>query len=210
MIKDSAKTIVCYGDSNTWGRVPGGDRYPRSVRWVSVLQNLLGDDYEVINEGLSARTFIAEDPEFPERTGITHLKAILKTHRTNNTIDLVIVALGTNDVKNIYNLSANNIGGHLEKTLDLIKSEGINNVLVLAPTEIIAREDDTVDERFENGPKISKELPALFRKVCDSKNCHFLNMQDYITSSKVDGFHLEPEAHQKLAEVLSQEIKKII
>src|SRR5688572_27059842 len=117
-IKDSAKTIVCYGDSNTWGRIPGGARYPRSVRWTGVLQNLLGEEYEVINEGLSARTLVAVDPQNPERTGITHLKSILLTHKP---VDAIIVMLGINDIKSRFNLTANDIASHLEQTINLIK-----------------------------------------------------------------------------------------
>lgn len=61
MIKTSAKTILCYGDSNTWGNVPSSFlRYPRDVRWPAVLQNLLGEDYEVISEGLCGRTLKSE------------------------------------------------------------------------------------------------------------------------------------------------------
>ncbi|MDP3962781.1 MAG: GDSL-type esterase/lipase family protein, partial [bacterium] len=107
MLKDSAKTILCYGDSNTWGAIPSaGQRYPRSVRWTGVLQNLLGDDYEVLSEGLCGRTFVASDPAKSHRIGITHLQALLETH---DPIDFLIIMLGTNDVKSTYNLSPEDI-----------------------------------------------------------------------------------------------------
>jgi len=73
-IKDSAKTIVCFGDSNTWGMMPRANkRYPRSMRWTNILQKLLGEEYEVVNEGLCGRTFVATDITRPQVTGITHL-----------------------------------------------------------------------------------------------------------------------------------------
>jgi lysophospholipase L1-like esterase len=70
-----AKVVVCYGDSNTWGAHPfDDDRFPANIRWVGVVQDLLGPEYEVINEGLCGRTFVAEDPVKPFRTGIAMLK----------------------------------------------------------------------------------------------------------------------------------------
>jgi len=210
--KDSAKTILCYGDSNTRGSVPKladspSEKHPRSVRWTGVLQNLIGDDFEIINEGLSGRTLVAFNSEYPERTGITHLKAILLTHRP---IDLVIVMLGTNDVKDIYNLSAEQISEHLEQTIKLIQEQGVQKTLVVCPAKVIAREDGTVDARFSKAPEKMEKLPLLFKEVAEKYNCNFLNLQEHITSSKIDGFHLEPEMHRKIGELLAKEISKIL
>jgi len=205
--KDSAKTIVCYGDSNTWGRIPEGERYPRSIRWPGALQMLLGENYEVVEEGLNGRTFVAEDLEAPQKTGITHLKAILKTHLP---IDLIIVMLGTNDVKILYNLNAEEIAQHLEETIKLIQVEGIKKILVVCPPSIVERSDGKTDERYINRSKITEELPEHFKKVSDKSGCSYINAEEYISSSKIDGFHFDSEMHKKLAEVLSKEIKKII
>ena len=60
------KTILCYGDSNTFGYVPagGGKWYPEDVRWTGVLQDDLGDAYRVIEEGCSGRTTDIDPPVF--------------------------------------------------------------------------------------------------------------------------------------------------
>ena len=80
-IKPNAKTIVCYGDSNTWGAIPNNPgRFSRDVCWTGVLQKELGSDYEVINEGLCGRTFIVEEKGKEHRVGITHLESILNTN----------------------------------------------------------------------------------------------------------------------------------
>lgn len=211
-INDSAKTIVCYGDSNTWGSVPrGGEvqgrtRYPRSVRWTGVLQKLLGEDYEIINEGTSARTFVVKEEEKPERTGITHLRSILKT---NAPVDLIIIALGTNDTKGRYALSAEMIASHLEQTIQLIKEEGVKNILVLCPSIPVLNSVGKFYEDFENSVEKISKFPELFKKVADKYNCSFLNVGDYITASNKDGLHFEPEAHTKLAEVLKMEVLRI-
>jgi lysophospholipase L1-like esterase len=207
LTNDLAKTIVCYGDSNTWGRVPEGERYPRSVRWVGALQNLLGDNYEVINEGLNGRTFVAEDPTALYKTGITHLRSMIKTSLP---IDLMIVMLGTNDVKVQYNLTAEKIAKDLETTIKLIKEYEIKKILVLCPPAIVDRKDGIIDERYVNRKSVTEELAANYQRIAEKEGCSFLDAGKYITCSVVDGFHFEPEAHKKLAEVLSEEIKKTI
>ena len=208
-IKDSAKTILCFGDSNTWGDNPRTvkrhPRYPRSIRWPYVLQKLLGDEYEVISEGLCGRTLVAEDPVKKHRTGITHLQTILETV---DPINLIIVMLGTNDTKNMYNLSARDIETHLEQVISLIKDERIRlekkpGILIVCPPSPIASKNGGQMIREQ---EIFKTLPDLFKKSAEKFGCDFLNAGDYITSSDVDGIHLEPEAHQKLAEVISERI----
>lgn len=203
---DSAKTIVCYGDSNTFGRVPKAGRYPRSVRWTGALQNLLGNEYEVVSEGVGGRTFVAVDPENIWRCGITHLKSIL---RNNLPIDLIMVMLGTNDVKNKYNLEAEDIAKHLQQTIDLIKTEDIKNILIICPPDFVIPESGIIDPRFTRGADKMEKLPKLYKEVADKNGCSFLNAGDYITSSKIDGFHFDPEAHAKLAEILKVEVLRI-
>ncbi len=205
-INDTAKTIVCYGDSNTWGRVPKAGRYPRSVRWTGILQKLLGNSYEVVSEGVGGRTLVALDPENPWRSGITHLKSIL---RNNLPIDLMLIMLGTNDVKDKFNLEAEDIAKHLQQTIDLIRTEDIKNILIICPPDFVIPESGIPDPRFTGGADKMKKLQKLYKEVADKNGCDFIDAGQYITSSTIDGFHLEPEAHKKLAEVLRDEILKM-
>src|SRR3989338_9392879 len=168
-IKDSSKTIVCYGDSNTWGRVPKAGRYPRSVRWTGFLQNLLGENYEVVSEGVGGRTFVVIDPENPWRAVITHLKSIL---RNNLSIDLMIVMLGTNDLKDKFNLEAEDIAKHLQQTIDLIKTEDIKNILIVCPPDFVLPESGIEDPRFICGSDKMKKLPKFYRDVADKNGCN--------------------------------------
>ena len=210
-INDSAKTIVCYGDSNTYGSVPKKfdihERYPRSIRWPSVLQNLLGNNFEVVNEGLSGRTLVVEDPTKPWRTGITHLAAILKT---NEPIYLIVIMLGTNDVKEAYKLTPQDITKHLEQTIDFIKKEDDKiKILVVCPAKPVTPKNGSIDPRMKRAPEIFEEFPVLYKEVADRAGCMYINTSDYISSSLVDGYHLDPAAHKKLAEVLAEKIKVI-
>lgn len=216
MISDSAKTILCYGDSNTWGNVPRSDRrWPRSVRWPSVLQSLLGDEYEVMSEGLCGRTFVAVDPERPHRTGITHLQAMLES---NDPVDAVIIMLGTNDMKSTYGLDAKAIALHLEETIKLIKSDKLDleqtpAILVVCPPAVIKPAlkaksplGNELDERMVRALDISKELPNLFKIVAKKYGCLFLNAGDFICSSTIDGYHLDADGHLKLAHAISARV----
>lgn len=93
-------TILCYGDSNTYGYNPvNGLRYPKDVRWTGVLQKLLGEQYAVIEEGCNGRTTVFEDIAEPWKAGLGYLKPCLNTHKP---IDFVIMMLGSNDLKECF------------------------------------------------------------------------------------------------------------
>jgi lysophospholipase L1-like esterase len=212
MIQDSAKTILCYGDSNTWGNVPRSDsRYPRSVRWPGALQQLLGEDYEVVSEGLCGRTLVVEDPAKLHRTGITHLRAILESA---DPVDVVVVMLGTNDVKSTYNLEPKDIAQHLELTISLIRNEKLEitkvpEIVIICPPPVINPKTNDLDKRMVRGIELFKELPGLYKQVTDKHGCTFINAGEHISSSDVDGYHLSKEAHLKLAEVVRDVILQI-
>ena len=211
-IKDSAKTILCFGDSNTWGANPkDGLRYPRSIRWPSALQKLLGNSYEVISEGLCGRTLVASDPATPHRAGITHLRAILESA---SPVSLVIIMLGTNDIKSMYGLTAQTIAKHLDKTIDLIRRSKVGgkkkaDILVICPPPPVTPRSGRIDPRMARWPKIFRLLPALYVAVAKKRHCTYLNAGDYIASSTVDGYHLDAKAHLKLARAIAARVRKM-
>lgn len=209
MIKDSAKTIVCYGDSNTWGAVPlTNDRYPRSIRYPSVLQNILGEEYDVINEGLCGRTLVAHDPEKSYRTGITHLQSILKT---SDPCTLMVIMLGTNDIKKTYGLKAKDVAEHLDQTVQCIQDKNLAlhstpKILIICPPKPVEPTERKIDERLTHWLEFFEVFPDLFEEVARKYGCEYLNAADYITSSSIDGYHLDPSAHLTLAEVVGKKI----
>ena len=97
------KTVLCYGDSNTYGYEPlSGTRYPKEQRWTTILQNRLGAEYEVVPEGLNGRTTAYDRPDFVWKNGFPYLAPCLGT---NKPLDYVIFMLGTNDCNADLNLS---------------------------------------------------------------------------------------------------------
>src|SRR5271165_6929995 len=112
-------TVLCYGDSNTWGHNPeNGLRYARDQRWPGVLRQSLGLGYDVIEEGLSGRTTVFNDPLEPYKSGKEYLPPCLRSH---SPVDLVILMLGTNDVQSRYNVSALEISLGMGVLIEIIQ-----------------------------------------------------------------------------------------
>lgn len=209
MSEHNPKTIVCYGDSNTWGNVPRTDeRYPHDIRWPGALQKKLGSGYEVISEGLCGRTLVATDPAKPHRTGITHLQSIIESA---DPIDAIIIMLGTNDVKTTYDLTPTQIAGHLSQTIELIQHcKELNRspkILVVCPPPVIIPKTKDLNARMVHGPEKFAALPALYKDVAHKHGCDFVNAGDHITSSDIDGYHLDEKSHLVFAGVIAEWVK---
>jgi len=135
---ERGKTILCYGDSNTWGAIPGAkhERFPRKDRWPGVLQHLLGNGYYVIEEGLSGRTTVLEDVFEEGRNGKQLLLPCLRTHKP---IDFVLLMLGSNDLKARYAMTPFDISKAVGVLVTMIQQSqsGLNNcspnILLIAP-----------------------------------------------------------------------------
>ena len=91
------KRILCFGDSNTYGYKPDrSGQFNENIRWTGLLSKSLGDDFTINEDGVCGRTLAIDDPMFVSRNG---LKSIENSIRSNSPIDLLIIMLGTNDLK---------------------------------------------------------------------------------------------------------------
>ena len=208
--------ILCYGDYNTWGYISSSNhlRYGNDKRWTKVLANLLGDNFEVIEEGLNSRTLISNDlrPGKEGKNGYEYLIPCLDTH---DPIDLVILMLGTNELKNTYNKSALEIGQILEeyfiKTILNRKSqfkESYPKLLIVTPPVINEyTEYCKKDDKYLGATEKSKQLNLIYENLAKKYNCYFLSNDGL--EAGVDGVHLTEESHKKLAELLYNKIKDI-
>ena len=204
---------MCFGDSNTWGYSPTtGQRYPANVRWTGVLQAELGSDYHVIEEGLNGRTTVWEDPIEGDKVGKRHLPVLLQSHAP---LDLVVVMLGTNDLKMRFSAHASDIAAGAGLLVDIIMASG-------------AGKDGASPARAPHGSAASCQafrvsracLPEAlkshsrwgvhFREAARLRGCHFLDAGEIIRSSDLDGIHLEEKEHLALGRAVAQEVKKII
>lgn len=205
--------ILCYGDSNTWGRSgKNTDRYPINIRWTGILQQLLGDGHEVIEEGLRSRTtdIDDDDPQFPGRNGLSYLVPCLESH---NPLDMVILMLGTNDFKTKFGQSPKVASLGVEKLIQAINKYAIastgktTKILLLSPPHI-KEAYLSADTFFRGSGEKSTMLGDHLKSIANAYNCVFINTADFVEAGEFDGVHLEPDQHQKLALVIKNTIMK--
>ncbi len=206
------KTVLCYGDSNTYGFNPSnGMRYPRDVRWTGRLQTLLGEEYTVIEEGCNGRTTIFDDPLEGWKNGLDYLRPCLNSHKP---VDIVIMMLGSNDLKEIFHASPEEIaegaGVLVRDIIDFTQNKQgfVPKIILVSPPEI--GEGITHSAFYgnflENAIERSRGFAACYKAVAEKNGCIYVNAAAYIQPSTVDSLHLSPEGHKKLAEVLQKTV----
>jgi lysophospholipase L1-like esterase len=204
--------ILCYGDSNTWGDPPVGKRYPSNVRWTGQLQEKLGESFEILEEGLCGRTTALDDPKEEGRNGATYLAPCLQTH---NPLDIVILMLGTNDLKERFDLSPQDVARNIEKLIRIIKNIALTKdskevkIILLSPP-LVKEYPQNILSGIKGAGEKSKQLGNLFKRVTEKYGCNFINIAEFVEPSKIDGCHLDPASNAKIAEVLDQKIKAIV
>ena len=213
------KTILCYGDSNTWGYAVGSwveksqyfERYSPNIRWTRRLQKLLGKNYYVIEEGLNGRTTDIVDPDAPYKSGEAYLLPCLCSHAP---IDLVILFLGCNDFKTQFSRSITQVSKGMEKLIKIIQStttgkdmRSTPEILLIGYPELFAEE--SVNQDYKGGIEKSKKFHQYYSKLAKRYDCYYLNAAPHVKMSKLDGCHLDEKANMKMAEILNKKIKAI-
>ena len=210
------KHILCLGDSNTHGYcadptdcADGGIRFNEDERWTCRLQAALGSDYLVTEEGLSGRTTVFVDPIHESMDALSVLYPILKSHEC---INLLIIMLGTNDVKERFAANEYVIGAGMERLIQRAKTIDCwgtqkPNLLVVAPPRI---GDGFHDAVMGNGcVERSRGVAEQFRIVAERNQVHFLNAAD-CEFNQVDFMHLTRRGHAQLAEKLAALVPTLV
>ncbi|MCB9824007.1 acylhydrolase [Candidatus Nomurabacteria bacterium] len=210
--------ILAFGDSNTWGRVPGEDnkkRFDSNIRWTGILQKLLGEEYEIIEEGLNGRTTHLESPNKNGKNGKTYFYSCLESQ---NPIDIIILSLGGNNLKSKYKQTPEDIGLGIEQCLEMIGLEGRNKdgtlpITILVPPIIIeevprVRGDETIID-LKGGKSKSIELPEIYEKIAKKKDILFADWNKVAKASPIDGIHLDAEEHEKIAQFFYEILSKL-
>jgi lysophospholipase L1-like esterase len=209
------KTVLCFGDSNTYGAMPmmaAGDvrRFDREDRWPGILLRELRPDWAVIEEGLPGRTTVHADPiEGVHKNGLAHLPVSLESHAP---IDLVVLMIGSNDLKRRFSVAAEDIGASVGAVVAAIRSakrQGAGGappeVLLVAPPPIA--EVGFLAPLLAGGSEKSRRLPGLYRAVAAEFGAAFLDAGSVIHVSAVDGLHFEREQHHLLGAALAKKIR---
>ena len=210
----SVKRILCFGDSLTWGYDPVNRvRFDESIRWPRVMGQILGDEYEVIEEGQNGRTIATEDPSEGEKNGLTYIGPCLETHTP---FDVLIIMLGSNDCKRKFSYSAMDIAGEMQILIEKVKAynefrcqNSFKTVLVSPPLISDAIKDSWLGDSFgyENAIKLSKELSDWYRKLSQMYGTEFIDAADHVKVSDADGVHMDADNQRKLGKILAEFIK---
>lgn len=211
------KRILCYGDSNTWGYDPAGNkRFDESERWTRLLAKALGDGYSVIEEGLNGRTTVFDDPLVPYRNGRDMLVPLIWSHKP---LDCIVIMLGTNDLKPKFAPSAAAVADGLETLARLALSpaalEGspAPKILVVSPIEVGEHIERSMFNEMFGGRRaigLSRELPALIASVAKRNGCEFLDAARITAPSDFDSIHLDATGHAKLARAVADKLREIL
>ena len=208
--------ILCYGDSNTHGTPPMADldemkRFDRAIRWPGAMAQELGDGFEVIEEGLPGRTTVHDDPvSGAHKNGLTVLPAILETHRP---LDLVILMLGTNDLKARFAVTPFDIAESVAQLSQMSTSMGAGpdgtepQVLMVSPVPIT--ETAMLAEMFQGGAEKSKALASRMLAMARRGGWHFLDAGRHAKVDPLDGIHLDEAAQVAIGRAMARKVQQI-
>jgi lysophospholipase L1-like esterase len=203
-------TILVFGDSNSHGTLPLTelgvfDRYPRGQRWPDVMAEALGPAHAVIAEGLPGRTTVHDDPiDGGVRSGLAVLPAILHSHRP---IDLLVILLGTNDLKPRFGVTAFEIARAVERLGQMARAEGpavVADLMLVAPVPV--RETGVLAETFAGAESRQVGLAGHLKAAAGRLGAGFVEAGLTVAVSPIDGVHWEADAHRAFGAVMAEAV----
>lgn len=209
------KRILCFGDSNTWGAIPQeSNRYPENIRWTGVLQNELGKNYQIIEEGHNGRTTVFDDVIEWRLSG---LKYFMPCCSSQSPLDLIILMLGTNDLKTRFGVDARSIAYGLQRYLDVLSITPMDGnkpkVLIVSPILIdpTYKNDLLFYDIFgENADIRSQGFAKAYSEFAENAGLAFLDASLYGKASSLDGVHMDANSHNKLGKAIAKKVKEIL
>lgn len=198
-----AKRILCFGDSNTWGQIPGTkSRMAINLSWPGKLQQLLGQKYAVISDGLPSRTTEMEYPLKPSRNGLRYFLAWIEAQTP---ADVLILFIGTNDLKEMYRKKPEEIAVSVEKYL--IEATKLINKIVLLSPPVVDETNPIANEKYVGAYKKSLQLANHYQTLAQKHKCDFIDLAKLVSPSDKDGIHLDEAAHMVIAEEICKTIE---
>lgn len=214
------KKILVFGDSNSWGYNPCNKRpfppyeqWEDGIRWTDVMQDRLGDGYLVLTDGLCGRTASAKDDIEPYTCG---REQIIPALRSRSPLDLLVLMLGSNDLKVRYGYTAYDVAqsvGMVVETALTAKDAFYDcrpNVLLLCPPPLGDLRRSFFALEFQGSEETSKRMAPFFEIVAARYQTAYLNVGEYARFSDSDGLHLEADQHLRLGEAVAAKVKTLI
>ena len=188
------KDIFIYGDSNVWGKNFAGERIKYHLRWVNRLKQSLKSNYIISANGVSGRVAGDFRSDKPEKNGKS---SFLRLYNQNNQPEIVLIALGTNDLQNKYNRTIQDIIN------DLIwyKSAAPNStVIYIIPPNF---DTGTASGKEFTDKSATKLQQLITRKNELGKTIEIGNLD------LSDGLHLSNLGHKLMAKIVKQYLVNI-
>ncbi len=210
------KTILCFGDTNTWGVNPVDEsRLDFDKRWTGILTRELRPAVRVIEEGQCGRTTVCDDPVDLYKNGLSYLMPCLDGHRP---LDLVVIMLGTVQLKGRFNQSAEDIALGLERIIRAVKHSGSGiegkspKILVISPIKIGNVEEGPLASTFflSNNRERQSRFKKLFSEAAARYGAEFMAAEDYADTSELDGIHIAEESHYPFAMAVAEKVRKML
>lgn len=210
------KTILCYGDSLTWGYdAETLGRHALEDRWPSVLQKALGEGVHVIAEGLNGRTTAYDDHLADcDRNGARILPTILQSHAP---LDLVVIMLGSNDMKPIVAGTAFGARQGVERLVELVRhhawpmtGQEAPDILIVAPPPLCDTADAVFAAMFSGGVEQSSMLASLYADLADEMACGFFDAGSVARTTPLDGVHLDAENTRAIGRGLEPMVRMML
>lgn len=209
------RSVLCFGDSNTYGQTTADtpdERFGPLERWPGVMRRELGSHWLVIEEGLSGRTTVSDDPiEGDEKNGRRYLRPCIMSHKP---LDVVIVMLGTNDLKIRFQKPASEIAMGIAALVKDIKEmrAGLNGrvpeIVIVSPPPILENLKGW-ESVFAGGREKSLQLAVEYERVAEACEVHFFDAGRVVVSGEADGFHLDRENHVRLGRAMAETVLAI-
>lgn len=208
--------ILVYSDSLSWGIIPNTRQRLRfEQRWPGVMETTLcssGQKVRVVEDCLNGRRTVWDDPFKPGRNGLVGLAQRIEIH---SPLELVVLMLGTNDFQSMHDNNAWLSSQGIRALVSAIRTAPIEHgmpvppILVVAPPPIQTPKG-SIAPKFEGGEAKCVGLSAAYKSVCDEVGCHFFDAGSVITSSKVDGVHLDLDQHWALGNAMGAIVKPLL
>lgn len=198
------KKILCYGDSNTFGFNPSNaKRYPNDIRWTGVLQKILGNDYLIINQGCNNRTGFVDNLSGFEQSAQLHFPELMKNIKA---IDILILALGTNDIQFFYKLTELEIEKGINTLVEEFRKYNKNSEIIIVPPVKI---DKTILNGYfscqfdETSIEKSIKYHYVYKSCSDKLNCSYFDFNTFVFPCDIDGLHYSEKSHGIIAQNLA-------
>lgn len=208
--------ILVYSDSLSWGIIPNTrQRLPFDQRWPGVLEitlNQSGSHFRVIEDCLNGRRTVFEDPYKPGRNGLQGLAQRIEIH---SPLALVILMLGTNDFQSMHPHQAWHAAQGIASLIHAIRHAPIEPGMPVPPILVVAPPTVThpqglIAEKFAGAKEKCKGLAAAYAAVSQSLDCAFFDAGSVVSSSQIDGVHLDAAQHLILGKMIASQVNRLI